>query len=78
MPTGFSNTAPPSDDLYGNLPYSTQTDAVMGGGWDGPAIMPDKAPMFGLRLLRLYDITGDNRLPGTAPRKSPMSWPPPS
>jgi hypothetical protein len=46
-------------DLYGNLPYSTQTDAVMGGGWDGPAIMPEKAPMFGLRLLRLYDITGE-------------------
>ncbi len=49
----------PAGDLYGNLPYSTQTDAVMGGGWDGPAIMPDKAPMFGLRLLRLYDITGE-------------------
>ncbi len=49
----------PSGDLYGNLPYSTQTDAVMGGGWDGPANMTDKAPMFGLRLLRLYDITGN-------------------
>jgi hypothetical protein len=49
----------PIGDLYGNLPYSTQTDAVMGGGWDGPAIMPDKPPMFGLRLLRLYDITGE-------------------
>jgi len=49
----------PATDLYGNLPYSTQTDAVMGGGWDGPAIMPDKAPMFGRRLLRLYDITGE-------------------
>lgn len=49
----------PAGDLYGNLPYSTQTDGVMGGGWDGPAIMTDKPAMFGLRLLRLYDITGD-------------------
>lgn len=49
----------PAGDLYGNLPYSTQTDAVMGGGWDGPAIMTDKGPMFGLRLLRLYEITGE-------------------
>ena len=49
----------PAGDLYGNLPYSTQTDGVMGGGWDGPAIMTDKPPMFALRLLRLYDITGD-------------------
>ncbi len=49
----------PAGDLYGNFPYSTQTDAVMGGGWDGEANMPDKAPMFGLRLLRLYDITGE-------------------
>jgi hypothetical protein len=48
----------PAGDLYGNLPYSTQTDGVMGGGWDGPAIMTDKPAMFGLRLLRLYDITG--------------------
>lgn len=51
----------PASDLYGNLPYSTQTNGVMGGGWDGPAIMTDKPPMFGLRLLRLYDITGDIR-----------------
>ena len=49
----------PSGDLYGNLPYSTQTDGVMGGGWDGPAIMTDKPAMFGLRLLRLFDITGE-------------------
>ncbi len=49
----------PASDFYGNLPYSTQTDAVMGGGWDGPAIMTDKPAMFGLRLLRLYDITGE-------------------
>ncbi len=49
----------PAGDLYGNFPYSTQTDAIMGGGWDGPANMTDKAPMFGLRLLRLYDITGE-------------------
>ncbi|MEN8006651.1 MAG: FlgD immunoglobulin-like domain containing protein [Candidatus Krumholzibacteriota bacterium] len=49
----------PAGDLYGNLPYSTQTDAVMGGGWDGPAIMTDKPAMFGLRLLRLYDITAE-------------------
>ncbi len=49
----------PAEDLYGNLPYSTQTDGVMGGGWDGEAIMTDKPAMFGLRLLRLYDITGE-------------------
>ncbi len=49
----------PAGDLYGNLPYSTQTDGVMGGGWDGLANMTDKPPMFGLRLLRLYDITGE-------------------
>lgn len=49
----------PTSDLYGNLPYSTQTDGVMGGGWDGDAIMTDKPAMFGLRLLRLYDATGD-------------------
>lgn len=48
----------PVGDVYGNLPYSTQTDGVMGGGWDGAAIMTDKPPMFGLRLLRLFDITG--------------------
>ncbi len=49
----------PAGDHYGNLPYSTQTEGVMGGGWDGPAIMTDKPAMFALRLLRLYDITGD-------------------
>jgi hypothetical protein len=49
----------PAGDLYGNLPYSTQTDGTMGGGWDGPAIMTDKPAMFALRLLRLYDITGE-------------------
>lgn len=49
----------PAADLYGNLPYSTQTDGVMGGGWDGEAIMTDKPAMFGLRLLRLYDITDE-------------------
>jgi hypothetical protein len=50
----------PAADLYGKLPYSTQTDGVMGGGWDGEAIMTDKPAMFGLRLLRLYDITGED------------------
>jgi len=49
----------PAGDLYGNLPYSTQTEGVMGGGWDGPANMTDKPAMFGLRLLRLFDITGE-------------------
>jgi hypothetical protein len=39
--------------------YSTQTDGVMGGGYDGDAIMSDKPGMFGARCLRLYDITGD-------------------
>jgi len=50
----------PPTDLYGNLPYSTQTDGVMGGGWDGEAIMPDKAAMFGRRLVALFDATGDS------------------
>lgn len=50
----------PAGDLYGDLPYSTQTEGVMGGGWDGDAIMTDKPPMFGLRLLRLFDVTGDS------------------
>jgi hypothetical protein len=49
----------PAGDLYGNLPYSTQTEGVMGGGWDGPAVMTDKPAMFALRLLRLHDITGE-------------------
>ncbi len=49
----------PPGDLYGGMPYSVQTDGVMGGGWDGDAIMPDKAAMFGLRLLRLHDTTGE-------------------
>ncbi len=49
----------PPGDLYGNLPYSTQTDGVMGGGWDDEAIMTDKPAMFGLRLLRLFDVTGE-------------------
>jgi hypothetical protein len=31
----------------------------MGGGFDGDAIMSDKPGMFGLRCLRLYDITGE-------------------
>jgi hypothetical protein len=50
----------PAGDQYGNLPYSTQAEGVMGGGWDGPAIMTDKPAMFGLRLLRLFDITGES------------------
>lgn len=49
----------PPGDVYGNWVYSTQTDAVMGGGYDGDAIMSDKPGMFGARCLRLYDITGD-------------------
>ena len=48
----------PATDLYGNWPYSTQTDGVMGGGFDGDAVMSDKPAMFALRCLRLYDITG--------------------
>jgi hypothetical protein len=47
----------PPGDLYGSLPYSTQAEGVMGGGWDDDAIMPDKAAMFAVRLLRLYDAT---------------------
>lgn len=49
----------PSTDTYGNWVYSTQTDGVMGGGYDGEAIMSDKSAMFGLRLLRLLEITGN-------------------
>lgn len=51
----------PAGGLYARVPYSTQTDAVMGGGWDGEAIELDKPPMFGLRLLDLYDATLDAR-----------------
>jgi len=51
----------PAGDLYARVPYSTQTNAVMGGGWDGEAVELDKPPMFGLRLLDLYDVTGDAR-----------------
>ena len=49
----------PATDLYGSMPYSVQVDGVMGGEWDGDAIMSDKPAMFGVRLLRLYDTTGD-------------------
>ncbi len=63
----------PAGDLYGNLPYSTQAEGVMGGGWDGLAIMTDKPAMFALRLLRLYDITGDDRT-GRGRSRSPTSW----
>ena len=50
----------PSGDLYGDWPYSTQTDGVMGGGYDGDAVMSDKPGMFGLRCLQLFDVTGDS------------------
>lgn len=50
----------PAGDLYGNLPYSTQTEGEMGGAWDGDAIMTDKPAMFGVSLLRLFDTTGDS------------------
>lgn len=49
----------PPTDLYGNWVYSTQTDGVMGGGFDGDAVMSDKPGMFGSRCLRLHDITGE-------------------
>lgn len=49
----------PAQGLYAHFPYSTQTDGVMGGGFDGDAVMTDKAGMFALRCLRLADITGD-------------------
>ena len=48
----------PSGDLYANWVYSTQTDGIMGGGYDADAVMSDKPAMFGSRLLRLYEITG--------------------
>jgi len=51
----------PASDLYGNWVYSTQTDGVMGGGYDLDAVMSDKSAMFARRLLRLHDITGDAR-----------------
>ncbi len=49
----------PAGDLFGNWPYSTQTDGTMGGGFDGDAVMSDKPAMFALRCLRLHDITGE-------------------
>ena len=51
----------PSTGVYANWVYSTQTDGVMGGGFDLDAVMSDKPAMFALRLLRLYDILGDVR-----------------
>lgn len=51
----------PAGDVYGDWVYSTQTDAVMGGGYDLDAVMSDKSAMFALRLLRLFDVTGDVR-----------------
>jgi len=48
----------PASDAYGNWPYSTQTDGVMGGGFDGESVMSDKPAMVALRCLRLYRITG--------------------
>lgn len=49
----------PAGDLYGNWVYSTQTDGVMGGGFDLESVMSDKPGMFGVQCLRLYDITGE-------------------
>jgi len=49
----------PPGDLYGNWVYSTQTDAVMGGGYDLDSVMSDKPGMFGVACLRLYEITGE-------------------
>jgi len=51
----------PASDVLGGLPYSTQVDGVMGGGMDGPAIELDKAAMFALGLLKLYDATSAAR-----------------
>ncbi len=51
----------PPTDMYANWPYSTQTEGVMGGGFDGESIMSDKPAMFGLRCLRLHRITGQQR-----------------
>lgn len=51
----------PATDLYAHWPYSTQTDGVMGGGYDLDAVMSDKPGMMGTRYLRLFDITGDAR-----------------
>jgi len=48
----------PASDMYGNWPYSTQTEGVMGGGFDGESIMSDKPAMVALRCLRLHRITG--------------------
>jgi len=51
----------PATDLYGNWPWSTQTEGVMGGGFDGEGNMSDKPAMFGLRCLRLHRITQEQR-----------------
>ncbi len=51
----------PATDMYGNWPYSTQTEGVMGGGFDGESIMSDKPAMIALRCLRLHRITGQAR-----------------
>jgi hypothetical protein len=49
----------PAGDQYANWVYSTQTDGVMGGGFDLESVMSDKPGMFGACCLRLYDITGE-------------------
>jgi hypothetical protein len=50
----------PAGGLYAYCPYSTQAEGEMGGAWDGDAIMTDKPAMFGVRLLRLFEATGDS------------------
>lgn len=49
----------PADWMYGSLFYSTIRKGKVGGGVDGDAIMPDKSALFALRLLELYDATGE-------------------
>ena len=49
----------PETDMLAGFPYSTQAYPLWGGGMDGPSIELDKAAMFAIGLLRLYDMTSN-------------------
>ena len=46
-------------DALSGFPYSTQVYPFWGGGMDGPSIELDKAAMFAIGLLQLYDMTSN-------------------
>jgi hypothetical protein len=57
----------PETDALARFPYSSQAFGQMGEGGAGEgSIELDKAALFGLGLLALYDITADPRFSGAA------------